>query len=92
LADLFAVTLGFREHKYAAAAAKDLSKFYQCVEADLTAQHLKRVVLRKGQTDFQHTIYITTSVNYGDRPTGCIAITAVRKTAQLSEKLSPLRR
>jgi hypothetical protein len=49
LADLFAVTLGFREHKYA--AAKDL--FYQCVVADLTAQHLRRVVCRDGQVTFK---------------------------------------
>ena len=39
LADLFAITVGFREFKYA--AAKDLSKFYQCVAADITAQHLR---------------------------------------------------
>jgi hypothetical protein len=32
LADLYTVTLGIREHKVA--FTKDISKFYQCVEAD----------------------------------------------------------
>jgi hypothetical protein len=36
LADLFTVTLGMREHK--AAVTKDISKFYQCVEAEESAQ------------------------------------------------------
>jgi hypothetical protein len=43
------------------------------------------LVWRNGHTDIQPTIYITTYVNYEDRPGGCKAITAVRKTAQLYE-------
>lgn len=39
LADLFAVTLGFREYRYA--LTKDLSKFYNCVLADEEAQHTR---------------------------------------------------
>ena len=42
LADLFSVTLGMQEHRYA--IAKDLSKFYNCVLADPVAQHTRRVV------------------------------------------------
>jgi hypothetical protein len=38
LADLYMVTLGMREHKVA--FTKDIYKFYQCVEADKTAQHV----------------------------------------------------
>jgi hypothetical protein len=38
LADLYTVTLGMREHEVA--FTKDISKFYQCVEADESAQHL----------------------------------------------------
>ena len=40
LADVFSVTLGMREHKYA--IAKDLSKFYNCVLADPVAKHTPR--------------------------------------------------
>ncbi len=66
-----------------------MSKFYQCVVANITAQHLRRVVWRNGWTDIQPTICITTSVNFRDSPDRCIAVTAVRKTAKLYEKLSP---
>ena len=46
LADLYGVTLGLREHGFA--LTKDLSKFYNCVEADEIAQHTCQVVWRDG--------------------------------------------
>ncbi len=46
LADLYTVTLGIREHKVA--FTKDISKFYQCVEADEAAQHVRRILWRFG--------------------------------------------
>jgi hypothetical protein len=63
------------------AFTKDISKFYQCVEADETAQHVRRVLWRFGDRSKEPTIFGTTRVNYGDRPAGCIAIAAVRETA-----------
>jgi hypothetical protein len=39
LVDLFTVTLSFREHR--CALTKELSKFYQRVEADSLAQHMR---------------------------------------------------
>jgi hypothetical protein len=68
-----------REHKVA--FTKDISKFYQCVEADEAAQHVKRILWRFGDKSKDPTIFVTTRVNYGDRPAGCIAIAAVRETA-----------
>ncbi len=44
LADLYTVTFGIREHKVA--FTKDISKFYQCVEADEAAQHVRRILWR----------------------------------------------
>jgi hypothetical protein len=79
LADLYTVTLGIREHKVA--FTKDISKFYQCVEADEAAQHVRRILWRFGDKTKEPTIFVTTRVNYGDRPAGCIAIAAVRETA-----------
>jgi hypothetical protein len=79
LADLYTVTLGMREHKVA--FTKDISKFYQCVEADEAAQHVRRILWRFGDKSKDPTIFVTTRVNYGDRPAGCIAIAAVRETA-----------
>ncbi len=78
-ADLYTVTLGIREHKVA--FTKDISKFYQCVEADEAAQHVRIILWRFGDRSKKPTIFVTTRVNYGDRPAGCIAIAAVRETA-----------
>ncbi len=78
LADLYTVTLGIREHKVA--FTKDISKFYQCVEADEAAQHVRRILWRFGDRSKEPTIFVTTRVNYGDRPAGCIAIAAVWET------------
>ncbi len=79
LVDLFTVTLGVREHRYA--LTKDLSKFYQRVDADPLAQHLRRVMWRGGDGSAKMKVYITTTVNFGDKPAGCIAIAAARETA-----------
>jgi hypothetical protein len=79
LADLYTVTLGIREHKVA--FTKDISKFYQCMEADESAQHVRRILWRFGEGAREPTIFVTTRVNYGDRPASCIAIAAVRETA-----------
>jgi hypothetical protein len=79
LVDLFTVTLCIREHRYA--LTKDLSKFYQRVDADPVAQNLRRVMWRGGDTSAEMRVYITTTVNFGDKPAGCIAIAAARETA-----------
>jgi hypothetical protein len=87
LADLFSVSLGHREYVFA--LAKDLSKFYQRVDADELAQHLRRVVWRGGNLNKEPDVYLTTTVNFGDKPAGCIAITAVRETARRFQEINP---
>ncbi len=79
LADLYTATLGIREQKVA--FTKDISKFYQCVEVDEAAQHVRRILWKLGEEKKDPTIFVTTRVNYEDRPDGCIAIAAVRETA-----------
>ncbi len=79
LVDLFTVTLGIREHRYA--LTKDLSRFYQRVDADPLAQHLRRVMWQGGDESAEMKVYITTTVNFGDKPAGCIAIAEARETA-----------
>ena len=81
LADLYSVTLGLREHRFA--LTKDLSKFYNCVDADEIAQHTRRVVWWDGNEKAEPKINVTTTVNFGDKPAGCIAIAAVRETAEM---------
>jgi hypothetical protein len=58
------------------------SSIYQCVEADTATQHVRRILWRFGDTDVGLIIFVTTKVNYGDRPAGCIARAAVRETAE----------
>jgi hypothetical protein len=79
LADLYTVTLGMQEHKVA--FTKDISKFYQCVEADESAHHVRRMLWRFREGAREPTIFVTMRVNYGDRPASCITIAAVRETA-----------
>ncbi len=80
LDNLFKVTLSFREHRYA--LTKDLSKFYQRVEADNLAQHMRRILWRDCDNAKELGVYVTTTVNFRDCPAGCIAIAAMRETAE----------
>ncbi len=57
------------------------------MDADTVAQNLRRVMWRGGDTsaEMKVKVYITTTVNFGDKPAGCIAIAAARETAALDE-------
>ncbi len=56
------------------------------MEADETAQHVRRILWRFGKKVEVPTIFVTTRVNYGDKPAGCIAIAAMRETAAMFGK------
>jgi hypothetical protein len=71
--------LGMREHKVA--FTKVIYKFYQYVEVDTVAQHVRRILWRFRREGEDPIIFVTTRVNYGDRQAGCIAIAAVHETA-----------
>ena len=51
--------------------------------ADPVAQHTRRVVWRGGDPEAKPKIYCTTTVNFGDKPAGCIAIAAIKETAEM---------
>jgi len=87
LVDLFTVMLSMREHQYA--LTKDFSKFYQRVDTNEVAQHVRRILWRGCDTTKKQSVYITTPVNFGDKPAGCIAIAALRKTAEQMGKDLP---
>jgi hypothetical protein len=80
LVDLFTVTLSFWEHRYA--LTKDLSKFFQRVEADDLAQHTRRILWRDCDDSRELRVYVTMTGNCGDRPAGCITLAAMRETAE----------
>jgi hypothetical protein len=81
LADLFTVTVGFREHQFR--LARDLSKFYNCALANDLAKHMRRVIQRYGDDEAKVKVFITATVSFGDWPAGFIALAAVRETAAL---------
>jgi hypothetical protein len=60
----------------------DLSKFYQRVDAEPLAQHLRRVMWRGGNLGAEMKVYITTTVNFRDKLASCIGIAAARETAK----------
>jgi hypothetical protein len=43
---------------------------------------MRRVLWRDCDSSKEMRIYVTTTVNFGDRPAGCIAIAALRETAE----------
>ena len=87
LNNLFGVLLGFRKHKIG--FVKDISKFYQTIEACTRDKHLRRVVWRFGDETAEPTTYITTTVNFGDKPAGAVSQVALRKTAQMFRVVHP---
>ncbi len=86
LTELFGVAVRFREP--AVAVVRDLKKFYQSVNAVPEDQHLRRVVWRFGEDGAPRT-FISMTVNFGDRPAGAIAQTALRQTALMNQDLHP---
>ncbi len=80
LADLYTETLGVREHKVA--FTKDISKFHQCIEEGEIAQQVRRILWRFSNDRKEPEVFVTTKVNCGDRPAGCMDMAAVRKTAE----------
>jgi hypothetical protein len=83
LVDLFTVTLCIRDHRYV--LTKDLSKFYQRVDADPVTQNLHRGMWKGGDTSAEMKVYISTTLNFGDKPAGYFAIAAARETVSMSE-------
>jgi hypothetical protein len=61
---------------------KDLSKFYQRVDADPVAQNQHQVLWRGGDMSADMKVYITTTFNFGNKPAGCITIAEERETAE----------
>jgi hypothetical protein len=53
------------------------------VQADELAQHVRRIIWRSGELDRDPDVYVTTTVNFGDRPAGCIPIAATRETKRM---------
>ena len=84
---LFGIVLRFREEKVAIQG--DISKMYNSVHLDTQEQHVHRILWRDLNTDRPPDHYVCLVVPFGDKPSGCIVITAMRETAKKYRNLSP---
>jgi hypothetical protein len=74
------VTLGMWEHKVA--FTKDISISASVWRPRRPLSMSGGYCGGSGTGGVEPTIFVTTNVNYGDKPEGCIAIAAVRETAE----------
>ena len=85
LNNIFSVLLNFRT--FPTAFVKDLSKFYQSIKVGERDKHLRRVLWRGDGINTAPKIYTTETVNFGDKPAGCVALTGLRQTADLYQHI-----
>ena len=87
LNDILSVLLKFRENQIALVG--DISKMYNSIHLCPRDQHTHRFLWRDLESERPPDHYALTCVPFGDRPSGAIAITALKKTAEMSEEMYP---
>ena len=87
LNNLFGVLLRFREN--AVAVFGDIAKMYHMIGITPPDQHVHRFLWRNFETDREPDTYAKTVLTFGDRPSPTMAITAMRKTANLNQESKP---
>ncbi|XP_068233730.1 uncharacterized protein [Palaemon carinicauda] len=87
LNSMFGILLRFREK--AIGIAGDISKMYNCIKLPELEQHVHRFVWRNLQSNRKPDHYVMTCMGFGDRPSGIIAMLALRHTAEFSVKDFP---
>ena len=87
LNDIFRVQLKFR--CYAIALVCDISKMYHSIKTTDIERHLRRVLYRHLDKSGEFETFGTNVVQFGDRAAAAIAITAVKKTAEIYSDVNP---
>ena len=87
LNDLLKVLVRFRQGKVALVG--DISKMYNTVKLSPEDQHTHRFLWRNMDDTRPPDHYALTSVPFGDRPSGAIAISALRLTAEMNKDSYP---
>lgn len=82
LNDMLGVLMRFRQERVAIVG--DIAKMYNTVKISETDQHTHRFVWRDMKTCKRPDHYVLTTVTFGDRPSGAIAMMALRRTAEMS--------
>lgn len=80
LNNLLGVILRFRENKIAIQG--DISKMYHSIQIPELEQHVHRFLWRNMNLNKQPDTYVMQKVCFGDKPSGCIALVCLRKTAE----------
>ena len=87
LNNLLGVLLRFRERPVAMIG--DIGKMFHSIDIPLVDQMTHRFLWRDLDEEREPDTYVMTSVNMGDRPSGTIAMIALRKTAEMSKYECP---
>ena len=74
---------------YPVAFVGDISKMYHNVLTGQTEKHLRRLLWRDCNLEKPPDIYCFNTVTFGDRPAGCIVVSALKATADMFEYISP---
>ena len=85
--NLVGILLRFRENKIAISG--DIKKMYHAVKISLLDQHTHRFLWRNLKVDRKPDVYVMTSVSFGDKPAGNIAMAALHKTAEYAKQIYP---
>lgn len=85
--NLLGVLLRFRENKIVIIG--DIQKMYHSVKITIQDQHTHRFLWRNLETNREPDIYVMTSVSFGDKPAGNIAMAALHKTAEMWKHVYP---
>ena len=85
--NLVGILLRFRENKIATSG--DIKKMYHAVKISLLDQHIHRFLWRNLKVDCKPDVYVMTSVSFGDKPAGNIAMAAFHKTAEYAKQIYP---
>ena len=86
--NLLSVLIRFREGHFAVIG--DIRKMYQAIRLSEVDQNTHRFLWRDLDTTRPPDTYIMTSVSFGDKPAGTIAVTALKKTAEMGKDDYPL--
>ena len=88
LNNIFGLHLRFREGLIAFVG--DISKMFNTVHLSIFDQHVHRFLWRNMQTEREPDICVLTAVPFGDRPSGCIVMLAMKETASMMKDEYPL--
>ena len=88
LNNLLGVLVRFREGKFAMTG--DIRKMYHAIKLSEVDQHTHRFLWRELDVTRSPDTYIMTSVSFGDKPAGNIAISALKKTAEMGKHEYPI--